>query len=230
MGLAQDLIAAVDEILRLRWSTRRGNVVPESKDLALANDGVTLDATVLYADLAGSTRLVDKYTAEFSAEVYKSYLHCAAKIVTSEGGVITAYDGDRLMAVYLGDVKNTCAARTALKINYAISKIINPLLAQRYEHPCVVKQVVGIDTSPLLVARTGIRGSNDLVWVGRAANYAAKLSAIDEGFATWITAPVYQKLHSSLKVTNGQSMWESRLWTAMNNIEMYRSNWWWEIS
>ena len=33
---------------------------------------------------------------------------------------------------------------------------------------------LGIDTSKLFVARTGIRKSNDLVWVGRAANYAAK--------------------------------------------------------
>src|SRR5437762_1775811 len=102
MALAQDLVAAVAEIFRTRWSTRRGNVVPESEHLRLTNDAVILDATVLYADLADSTGLVGAYTAEFAAEVYKCYLHCAAKVVTSEGGVITAYDGDRLMAVYLG--------------------------------------------------------------------------------------------------------------------------------
>ena len=44
-----------------------------------------------------------------------------------------------------------------------------------------IKQAVGVDTSKLFVARTGIRGSNDLVWVGRAANYAAKLSALRDG-------------------------------------------------
>ena len=48
-----------------------GNVVPESENLALTNDAVTLDATVLYADLADSTGLVDKYTADFAAEIYK---------------------------------------------------------------------------------------------------------------------------------------------------------------
>src|SRR5438876_813165 len=125
MALAQDLLAAVDEILKSRWTTRGGNVVPESEDLALSNDGVNLDATVLYADLAESTRLVDNYNSDFAAEIYKSYLRCAAKIVTAENGVITAYDGDRLMAVFLGDFKNTKAARSALKINYAVTQIIN---------------------------------------------------------------------------------------------------------
>ena len=57
-----------------------------------SNDGVNLDATVLYADMADSTALVDKYTKTFAAEIYKTYLHCAAKIITSEGGTITAYD------------------------------------------------------------------------------------------------------------------------------------------
>jgi class 3 adenylate cyclase len=230
MAIAQDLIAVVDEVLSTRWSTRQSNVVPDSEDLALTNDAVTLDATVLYADLADSTHLVDIYTAEFAAEIYKCYLHCAAKVVTSEGGVITAYDGDRLMAVYLGDSKNTAATRSALKINYAVTKILNPLLAQRYQKPYSVKQVVGVDTSPLLVARTGIRGSNDLVWVGRAANYAAKLSAIDESFSTWITEAVYDRIKDNAKFSKGQSMWESRFWTAMNNVQIYRSNWWWEIS
>jgi uridylate cyclase len=229
MALAQDLLAAVDEILKSRWTTRVGNVVPESEDLALSNDGVNLDATVLYADLAESTRLVDNYNSDFAAEIYKSYLRCAAKIVTAENGVITAYDGDRLMAVFLGDFKNTKAARSALKINYAVTQIINPLVRAQYRTDFEVKQVVGIDSSQLLAARTGIRGSNDLVWVGRAANYAAKLSALGESFPTWITGSVYSRLHPSLKVSNGRPMWESRLWTAMGNMNIYRSNWWWRI-
>jgi class 3 adenylate cyclase len=69
----------------------------------LGNDAVKLSATVLYADLADSTKLVDGHTKQFSAEIYKTFLHCAAKIIRSEDGVITAYDGDRVMAVFIGD-------------------------------------------------------------------------------------------------------------------------------
>ena len=80
----------------------------ESRHLRFGNDGVNLAATVLYADLSGSTRLVDTKKATFAAEVYKTYLACAARIVKNEGGAVTAYDGDRVMAVFINkDNKNT---------------------------------------------------------------------------------------------------------------------------
>ena len=67
------------------WIIREGQVVPDPEDLRLGSDGVNLDATVLYADMSGSTRLVDTKKAPFAAEVYKTYLACAAKIIKNEG-------------------------------------------------------------------------------------------------------------------------------------------------
>ncbi len=230
MSLGDDLRSEIKKIFHDQWTTRDGQQVPDSDDLKLSNDAVKLDGTVLYADLAGSTKLVDGYKQHFAAEIYKSYLHCAAKIITSEGGVITAYDGDRIMAVYIGDSKNTSAVRSSLKINYAVIYIVNPALKVQYPNgDYVVKQVVGIDTSNLFVARTGIRGSNDLVWVGRAANYAAKLTELSNEYPTWITADVYNRLPQSLKMNEGKPMWEARLWTSMNNFSIYRSGWWYSI-
>lgn len=109
-----------------------GQAVPESEALSLGKSSVKLDGTVLYADFFAFTNLVDQFDAWFAAEIYKTYLHCAAKIIRSEGGSITSYDGDRVMAVYIGDDKNSSAARTALKINYAVSKIINPAIQKQY--------------------------------------------------------------------------------------------------
>src|SRR4051794_27931705 len=99
MGLADDLTSEVGIIFRSQWDIREGDVVPDTPDIKLGNDGVTLDATVLYADIDGSKKMVDSESAQFAAEVYKSYLLCAARLIKSEGGVITAYDGDRVMAV-----------------------------------------------------------------------------------------------------------------------------------
>jgi len=230
MSLGDDLKAQVKKIFSEQWSTRDGQNVPDSDDLTLSNDAVKLDGTVLYADLSGSTKLVDGYKGHFAAEIYKAYLHCAAKIITSEGGVITAYDGDRIMAVYIGDYKNTSAARSGLKINYALDNIVNPALKAQYPNSTyVVKQAVGIDTSKLFVARTGIRGSNDLVWVGRGANYAAKLTELSNDYPTWITEDVYKMLHESVKTTDGKPMWEARRWTAMNDFSIYRSTWSWSV-
>src|SRR5437667_6398872 len=124
MTLGDELKQIVADIFRRKWETIDGRVVPDPDKIGFANEGVQFDGTVLYADLADSTLLVDTSGPQFAAEIYKSYLHCAAKIITSEGGAITAYDGDRIMAVYLGKFKNQSAARSALKINHAVKQII----------------------------------------------------------------------------------------------------------
>lgn len=105
MSLTSELAEKVETILQSQWTTRDGNVVPEAEDVGLDNDAVELEATVLYADLADSTDLVDQHSSDFAAEIYKSYLHCAAKLIASEGGEITAYDGDRIMAVFVHKTK-----------------------------------------------------------------------------------------------------------------------------
>ena len=227
MSLVEDYSNEVEEIFKQQWSVREGKKVPESEDLALGNDAVKLDGTVLYADLDDSTNLVDGYKPALAAEIYKTYLHCAAKVIRSEGGVITSYDGDRIMAVYIGELKDTYAARSALKINYAVTQIINPILKKYYTTNYLVRQVVGIDTSELFVARTGIRGSNDLVWVGRAANYAAKLSSLSADYPSRLTEAVYKKLNKSAKYSNdGKPMWKEATWNDMNGMRIYRSTWW----
>jgi class 3 adenylate cyclase len=228
VGLSDDLAAEVRSVLNSRWTTRDGQVVPDSVDIRLGNDGVRLNATVLYADIDGSTSMVDNCFDEFAAEVYKSYLLCAARIIRSEGGVITAYDGDRVMAVFIGGSQNSNAARCGMKIEATVSKIINPLISEQHGGDFRLKQVVGIDSSSLLVARTGIRGSNDLVWVGPAANYAAKLSSLSESpYSTYITKAVFDRLSDSLKIApDGRAMWEARTWKSKS---IYRSKWIWPI-
>ena len=230
MALVDDLNSQVVQIFREQWTTRSGRVVPEPDDLALRNDAVVLDGTVLYADLDESTDLVNKKKPEFAAEIYKAFLGCAARIIRAEGGEITGYDGDRIMAVFIGGRKNSKAARAGLKINYAVLKIINPALDRQYpNNRYTVKHQVGIDTSQLLAARTGIRGANDLVWVGRAANYAAKLSE-RSGPATQITAAVYNRLNRDSKFSsNGRNMWTRQTAAEIGGATIYTSTWRWKV-
>jgi uridylate cyclase len=224
--LMEEIQAEVATIFRSQWTERDGNVVPADDSVKLSNDGVNVDATVLYADMADSTHLVSGQTKTFAAEMYKTFLHAAARIIRNEGGTIAAYDGDRVMAVYMGGSKNTSAVRTALRLHYAVRHLIAPAMKHQYQSQTYVPcHVTGIDTSKLFVARTGVRGANDLVWVGRAANYAAKLAALPHDYPTWITEEVYDRMDHGLRFTNGVAMWEPRDWTAMRNKRIYRSNW-----
>lgn len=230
MALKEDLQTDVRKTLATSWQSRKGYVVPDPEDVKLGNDAVTFEeAAVLYADLAESTELVNGRPPAFAAKVYKSFLHCASKIIRAHDGEITAFDGDRIMGVFLGENKRTNAANCGLKINYAVTKIINPAIKAQYSNTTyVLRHSVGIDVSRLFVARTGIRGSNDLVWVGRAANYAAKLCSVRSGkFATFITAEVFARMNDKVKYGGeaAESMWEKWYW-AERGITVYRSSWW----
>jgi class 3 adenylate cyclase len=229
VGLKEDLLAEVATIFRSTWTERDGTVVPTDDSIKLTNDAVKLTATVLYADMADSTKMVDNSGAWSATETYKTFLHCSAKIIRSQGGTITAYDGDRIMAVFIGDSKNTSAVRAALKIKWAVSNIINPAKKKQYaENVYPLKHVVGIDTSELFVANAGVRGAKDLVWVGRAANHAAKLSSLPPSF-TYITAAVYNKMHDEAKLSSGINMWEPVKWNTFDNQIIYRSSYHWEV-
>lgn len=231
MTLKEDLTADVKKIFRDLWTTVEKSTVPEPKDIGLGNDaGHFQEMTVLYADINGSTSMVDRYKWSFSAEVYKAYLHCAAKLIKSEGGTITAYDGDRVMAVFTGIGKETYAVRCALKINTFVRNVINPAINAQYaNNTFTLAHSIGIDTSEIHVARIGVKNDNDLVWVGRAANHAAKLTTLPE-YPIWITDSVFAALDASVKqyANTGLDVWESRLWTAMDNACIYRTDAFWD--
>lgn len=229
MGILDDLTSRTQDIFNNRWSYRDGQIVPESKNLALGNEGVKFDGTVLYADLDDSTSLVDTNRSEFCAEVYKAFLLLCTKIIRAEGGEVRSFDGDRVMGVFLGKSKNTSAAKAGLKINYVVSKVLNPAAKSVYKNPPVVKHTVGIDTSELLAVRSGIRGSNDLVWIGRAANHAAKLNALPSTHPTRITKNVFDHMHESARFGGNprQLMWEKITWNTTKRT-IYRSTWHWE--
>jgi class 3 adenylate cyclase len=230
MALSDDLNAEVAKIFGDRWTSRDGTTVPDPEDLKLSNDAVKLDGVVLYADLAESTSLVETETDEFAAEIYKTYLHCATKIIRRYEGEITSFDGDRVMAVFIGGSKNTNAVRSALAINHAVTQIINPAIGKQYPSKSYrVKHAVGIDSSPLFVARTGIRNNNDLVWVGRSANIAAKLCSQREGsYASWITKSVYDVMGKNVKFHDHTDMWE-QVWWSEKSMYVYRSSYYWSV-
>jgi class 3 adenylate cyclase len=232
MTTVKEIRDEVAAIFATNWKTRDGQVVPDSDRVTLGNDAVNLDGTVLYADLADSTELVNNYKRQFAAEIYKTYLVTACRIIRNRGGEITAFDGDRVMAVFIGSHKNTNAARAALEINYAVKKVIAPAIKVQYPTTGFeMQQAVGIDTSKLFVAKTGVRDSNDLVWVGRAANFAAKLSAFRYGkYCSFVTEDVFNKMNDTSKYGGNPKrlMWEKIMWQEMG-ITIYGSSFWWEL-
>jgi len=69
-----------------------------------------------------------------------------------------------------------------------------------------------------------------LVWVGRAANYAAKLAALPSTYI-YVTQEVFNSMAKEVKKDpKGEPMWEAVAWKTFDNRTIYRSSWQWRIT
>lgn len=234
MATAKDIENDIQSTLDQTWEIRDGQVVPNTNDVALSGGGVRLKATILYADLADSTELA-MWDRRVTARICKAYLAASSRLIRHHGGHVRSFDGDRVMGIFVGKYMNTSATKCALRINWMFSKVLRPRFEAKYkalrDGSFHLAQGTGIDVSDVLVVRSGIRNNNDLIWIGRAPNVAAKLSSIREpGYSSYISAEVFNVLADEAKFSKDRrNMWESRIWNNGPIRNIYRSNWSWSL-
>lgn len=237
MALGDEIRSDLDKMVGKPWSIRDGTVVPGNDDVGLySNDAVKLDAVYLYADLLGSTKLARDFTPQVAGKVIRASLRTASLVIKEFEGEIRSYDGDRVMGIFIGGSKHSNAATAALKINAAMQEIVQPALYAKLpileRDGYQPRMCVGIASGEAFIARAGVRGSSDLVSIGRAPNVAAKLSDIRESgtWRTYITAQVYNRLKDDAKLSEGTNMWEARnANVGGEQMTIYRSHYRWSV-
>ena len=234
MALSEDIAIEIGKIFDTIWDNRDGRVVPRTDDVNLSNGAVKLNAVLLYADLYHSTELARTFQHSVSAKIVRSYLSSMTTLIKKMDGEVRSFDGDRVMGVFVGENKNSAAAKCALQMNYIVTKVLRPKAEEKFpalkEKGFAVQHCVDIASSEVLVVRGGVRGSNDLVFIGSAPNIAAKLSEIrNSPWHTYITHQVYGKLSDGSKYTDGKDMWTAVKCTlGSDKWDCYTSNWTWK--
>lgn len=231
MKSSADILNDVREFLQTKWARRKGYKVPEAEDLRLGNDAVEFEGATLYADLRKSTALVRGYKDFFAADIYKSFLKATCDVISNNNGSITSFDGDRVMAVFIGNTKCSDSAKTGLQIHSIVTKINAQIKEIFPSTDYQIDYAAGIDVSNLLAVRTGIRGSNDLAWIGNSANIAAKLSELSHStYKTFITERLYARLSDSSKYggKERECMWRNT-GMSVEGETIYGSSWFWNF-
>lgn len=235
--MRDDIQNEISGILSQPWNIRQGTVVPSEDKVSFTGNVVKLEGTVLYADMRESSKLVDDVNQRVAGKVYQAYLRSIARLISNMGGTITAYDGDRIMGIFLGDDKNTTSGKCALQINFVVSQILSPMLTDHFKtlnrNGFRISHCVGIDTGSFLAVKAGQRVANDIVWIGKPPNLAAKLSEIRyEDYTTFISRDVFSALDNGAKYGGKE---KKLMWDKMNldyldeKIEIYGSIWYWGI-
>lgn len=222
----------VDTILGTAFSERDGRVVPSTDDVALKDGAVKISATFLYADLAGSAKLSDVCPWDTTAKVIRAFLDISTRLIRAHGGEIRSFDGDRVMGVFMGESKNTSASKCGREIHWVVRKILHEKAKQKFlsirNNNIEIRHCVGIDTGEVRAVRSGVRNHNDLIWIGKAASFSAKLSDVREtGFHTFISSRVYNMLADDAKKDGNTNLWAQAKFTFAGKEEtVYKSNHW----
>ncbi|MGP6175365.1 adenylate/guanylate cyclase domain-containing protein [Corynebacterium sp. A21] len=191
----------MDDIMKEPWNITDGTVIPKTEDVVMKNGGRLVEATYVYADLADSSSIAQSLKKEAAAKIIRAFVNSSTRILRNFGGEIRSFDGDRVMAIYIGDDKNWNAVRAAFAINWAVLEIIRPAIKSNWtdgEDFYNISHRVGVDTGTSLIVRGGARNNNDLISVGGAPNIAAKLSDLKTGYSTHITERVRADLTDDL--------------------------------
>lgn len=136
--------------------------------------------TVMFCDLADSTKLSQQLDPEDLRDVIRAYQETAAGIIHQFAGHIAQYLGDGLL-VYFGwptahedDAQRTLHA--GLGIVDAITTTLNPRLEREKEVRLAVR--LGIHTGPVVVGEMGGGGRHESLATGETVNIASRLEGL----------------------------------------------------
>jgi class 3 adenylate cyclase len=137
--------------------------------------GEVVEVTVLFADLRDFTPFSETRPPHTVVEMLNATFSAAVPIVFDQGGTITQFAGDALMAIFNAPVRQPDhalrAARTALALQHAVAAI--PGAAERPSFR------VGLNSGPALVGNIGSAAIRNFTAIGDTTNLAARL----HGFA-----------------------------------------------
>ena len=243
MSLKSDILAKAKEIKDATFIKNETTSIPniDTTSLTFGCTGLNFPATVLYIDMRGSTKVLNTHQRRVVAKIHMTYYHAIVKIAKEDGGEIRSFNGDSLLVFFYGMSVEVArkAVRSAMKMNYAISGIINETLKDYTD----IDFGIGIDCGYILATKVGLGGSNDnkdVVWIGNAVNRSTKISDNCKlPYCIGISPAVYEKLDESLLhykksnnwgFTTKEDVWSSSWLSYNDNTEiMYKSKCWIEI-
>ncbi|WP_312345843.1 adenylate/guanylate cyclase domain-containing protein [Chryseobacterium binzhouense] len=158
------------------------NGVPNRSDAGLTfgygetKKGKKINTCVLFVDIRNSVQLTKKHQNETMAKLYTVFTNAVIKAAKRYNGHIRNIIGDRVMVVFEPDNCFVNSVDCAITINH-IAEIINNKFSVEF------KCGIGIDYGEMKVLKVGVRKHGvdgiehrGLVWTGKPANYASKLT------------------------------------------------------
>jgi adenylate cyclase len=162
------------------------STVPHSDDSAITFPNLDarlqrcklVETAVLYIDIRRSTNLNLEHRPQTVAKLYSAFVRAITRCAAEYRGHVRGIIGDRVMVLFNPGTAFTDAVNAAILMNTICKGVLNKHFKQK-EVTCGI----GIDYGRMLATKTGVRrhgyerhNYRSLVWLGRPANVASKLT------------------------------------------------------
>lgn len=245
MELKEEITSKVKEIMDSEFVVTDISYVPDIYDtmLTFGNTGLRFEATTMFIDMRGSTKILNRHNRRTVAKIHMAYFHTVTKVAKRFGGEVRSFNGDSMLVFFQGTTQKTLsnAVQAAMKMKYMISNSesgINNYL-EKYS---AIDFGIGIDDGKILATKIGISGENnrDIFWVGNAVNKSTRLG--DEAQSPnhiSISSFVYNNLLDEAKyhiytdmygTEHKDNMWDLHSFIYNDQWENYYStNYYWKL-
>jgi adenylate cyclase len=153
------------------------NVVQElmRDPMALNLGGETKEISIVFADIRGYTRLSESMAPEQVMNLLNSYLEIMVREIWDEGGTLTSFIGDAVMAIFNAPLAQEDHALRAIR---AAWKMRMAILDYQHAHPqgVPISFGIGVNTDQATVGNLGSQGRmQNYTAIGDAVNVASRL-------------------------------------------------------
>ncbi|HLI07329.1 MAG TPA: adenylate/guanylate cyclase domain-containing protein [Ktedonobacteraceae bacterium] len=144
---------------------------------ALKLGGETKEISIVFADIRGYTRLSESMSPEQVMNLLNKYLEIMGKEIWDEGGTLTAFIGDALMAIFNAPLPQEDHALRAVRAAWKMR-----LAVQEYQRTQPQEQHIsfgfGVNTGLAVVGNLGSEGRmQNYTAIGDAVNVASRLQS-----------------------------------------------------
>lgn len=129
--------------------------------------------TILFADIAGFTRLTEEREPEEVTEILEDCFSHIDKVVVENGGIIDKHEGDRVMAIFGLPVARKTDIKRALR---AALQLINKIDKFSKERGLDIGLHIGISAGRVLCGEIGSPYKKEYTVIGDPVNVAARLT------------------------------------------------------
>ena len=140
--------------------------------------GRQVEATVLFSDIAGFSKISEKTTPKELFSMLNDYFTQMGDVIMRREGMINKYIGDAVMAIWNTPLANENHAALACHAALEMKRIVDGL------RPLQAR--IGINTGPMVAGNLGHIERMEYTVIGDAVNLASRLEGANKPFGTAI--------------------------------------------